>query len=220
MELSKRGRGAALGVLCVIAGAAFGPTLATAAGDTLKDVIVRNTDAEPVPTKAIGTTQVAGSVGIAGTPTVSVGNTPSVNVANATPIPVTDVGGGPLATSVAEHLQFAFGGFAGGSSSDSVDYVVPEGKRLTIELVTFSDFQRPVGVENFTVRVTAGGNAVVHYLTVATTPGDGDTVTQELQLVADAGSTVRFSAQLTAPLGSEFSTFFMHGSFAGTLTDA
>jgi hypothetical protein len=219
MDISKKGRAVALAVVCVVVGATLGPTLATAANDAFKDVVVRNTDAEPVPTKAIGTTQVAGSVEVTGTPTVSVGNTPNVNVTNASPIPVTNVGG-PAATSVAKHLQFSFGGFAGGQSFDIVDYVVPAGKRLTIELVTFTDFQRAVGVEHFTVAATSGEDTVTHYMTVAPAPENGDLVTQELRLVAEPGSTVRFSVTLTAPLGSESSTFFLHGSFAGTLTDA
>jgi len=54
-------------------GIAFGPTFATAA-DTLKDVIVRNDDSNPVPTKAIGTTQVAGSVAVNNLPTAEDGS--------------------------------------------------------------------------------------------------------------------------------------------------
>jgi len=52
-----------------------------AVGQT-KPVLVVNTPAQPVPTAAQGTTNVAGTVGLASGSTVNIGNTPSVNVAN------------------------------------------------------------------------------------------------------------------------------------------
>lgn len=59
-------------------------------GPPTQDVLVVNGTGQPVPTAAQGTTNVAGTVGLAAgstvnignTPTVSVGNTPSVTVAN------------------------------------------------------------------------------------------------------------------------------------------
>jgi hypothetical protein len=55
------------------------PTFAHA-GETFKDVIVRNTDSAPVPTRAIGTTAVAGEVSVANTPSVNVANSPAVSL--------------------------------------------------------------------------------------------------------------------------------------------
>lgn len=60
------------------------PGLATAAVEASKDVIVRNTTASPVPTKAVGTTPVSGTVDVGNLPatqqvagTVDVGNLPA-----------------------------------------------------------------------------------------------------------------------------------------------
>ena len=210
MHGSKRARTVVLAVACVALGATFGPTLATAASEKITDVFVTNDDANPVPTKAIGTTAVTGTVGITGTP--------SVNVANTTPIPVAPVAG-PGATPIAQQISFGFTG-AGGSTFDTFTYNVPAGKRLTIDLVTFSDLQRAVGVEQFTINALTGGNGTVHWVATEDTPGAGDTVTRLVPIVADPGSSLVFGVQLTSPLGSENTTLFMHGSFTGTLTDA
>jgi hypothetical protein len=57
----RRAATAGVAILCLAIGVALGPALAGAA-ETFKDVIVKNTPAEPVPTQAIGTTAVAGTV--------------------------------------------------------------------------------------------------------------------------------------------------------------
>lgn len=81
--LGSRTRAAALATVCVVVGVAFGPSFAGAA-DNLKDVFVANTAADPVPTAAVGTTNVAGSVAVSNLPavqavsgTVNVGNLPT-----------------------------------------------------------------------------------------------------------------------------------------------
>ena len=66
--MADRGRGkwrtACVAIVALALGAAFGPGLATGAVETFKDVVVKNTTANPVPTSAVGTTQVAGKVGL------------------------------------------------------------------------------------------------------------------------------------------------------------
>jgi hypothetical protein len=52
-----------------------------AVGQT-KPVLVVNTPAQPVPTAAQGTTDVAGTINVGNTPNVNVTNSPNVNVAN------------------------------------------------------------------------------------------------------------------------------------------
>jgi hypothetical protein len=209
MHVPKRARTIGLAVACVAVGATFGPTLATAAGEKITDVFVTNGDANPVPTKAIGTTEVTGTVGISGTP--------SVNVANTTPIPVEPVAG-PASTPFARHITLAFGG-SGPETADQTIFTLPAGKRLTIEFVTFTDLQRLVGMEQFAVQATTNGDFVTHYFAPQDTASNGDTVSQQTSIVADPGTQVRVYAQLTDPLGSDTTTFFMHGSLVGTLTD-
>lgn len=56
------------------------PNLADAAVDTVKEVLVTNDASRPVPTKAVGTTAVEGSVSIGNTPAVTVANNPGVSL--------------------------------------------------------------------------------------------------------------------------------------------
>lgn len=62
--------------------AVLSPRAARAANNLVQMVLVTNTSSNPVPTTAVGTTNVAGSVGISGTPNMSVVNTPTVNIAS------------------------------------------------------------------------------------------------------------------------------------------
>ena len=74
----------------VVSLSAFGQNKLTAPSSPTQNVLVVNGSGQPVPTTAQGTTNVAGTVGLAAgstvnignTPTVSVGNTPNVTVAN------------------------------------------------------------------------------------------------------------------------------------------
>ncbi len=129
-------------------------------------VKVMNSTSQPVPTAAQGTTNVAGTVNVGNTPSVSVTNTPSVNVANTpsvnvtnTSIPVTfptgatvgvtnptDQSGNPIPLAVSEAAQQPTGG-------SNIDWnpnpycsatvgSVPEGKQLVIQEVD-GDAQTP-----------------------------------------------------------------------------
>ena len=63
-------------VVLAMAGVLFNPGVTQGqSGKTPSSVVVANTTAQPVPTVAQGTTAVAGSVTITGTPTVTVSNT-------------------------------------------------------------------------------------------------------------------------------------------------
>src|SRR5579871_2433831 len=61
-------------------------------------VLVTNGTGQPVPTAAQGTTNVAGTVNIGNTPSVSVSNTPSVNVSNTPSVTVANTPTVNLAT--------------------------------------------------------------------------------------------------------------------------
>jgi len=67
---------------------AFVSVSVLAVGQT-KPVLVVNTPAQPVPTASQGTTNVAGTVNVGNTPSVTVANTPSVNVANTPSVSIT-----------------------------------------------------------------------------------------------------------------------------------
>jgi hypothetical protein len=204
----KRMRVVTLGIACLALGAAFGPTFAGAAIDSVKDVVVKNDATQPVPTKPIGTTTVEGTVGVAGTPRVKVANE------TGEPIPVTSVDTGPRVTPVAHQVQFSFSG----APDDQESYAVPAGKRLTIDLVTFHDLNRTVGIRELMVTATTGGETVRHYLSTSTQADSADVATDQVNITADGGTDVAFFVQLTGGLGG--GTNYMYGSFAGTLTDA
>lgn len=113
--------------------AAAVPTFAEAAGK-FQEVVIRNTDSEAVPTKAIGTTPVSGSVAVDGPVSVSgavsvpdgvtINGTPTVNLA-----------GGSVAVAPPERFvrQLTATGEGGGESC--VDLPVPEDKRYLVEAV-------------------------------------------------------------------------------------
>ena len=82
------------------------PTFADAAVKA-QEVLIRNTDAEPVPTKAVGTTPVSGTVGVSGPVTVT---RPERFTGQA------EASGGP-------------------GGEDCTDLVVPAGKRYLVEAV-------------------------------------------------------------------------------------
>jgi len=121
-----------------------------------QQVLVVNGSGQPVPTAAQGTTNVAGtvnvgntpSVTVANTPTVSVSNTPNVNVAN-TPtvnlasgagVTVTNPLNGqdpvPLATLEAAQPYYdaCTFNFLGGSEGTCHFHTLPAGKRLVVQL--------------------------------------------------------------------------------------
>lgn len=111
------------------------------------DVRVVNTEVEPVPIAAQGTTQVAGTVDIGNTPTVTLGGTPTVDVKNDSgdPLFVQEVGGSAVPAEVPfqQFVSATSGGL--GEECDAVD--VPAGKQLRIETVSF-DAQRIDGSQD------------------------------------------------------------------------
>lgn len=113
--------------------AAAAPTLALAAVRA-QEVLVRNTDAEPVPTKAIGTTSVSGAVGINGPVSVSgavsvpdgvaINGTPTVNVA-----------GGSLTMAPAERFVAQASATGGTGGEVCSDLAVPADTRYLVEAI-------------------------------------------------------------------------------------
>jgi hypothetical protein len=112
-----------------------------------------------------------------------------------------------------DHFQFTFSGTGG----ETVQYTVPDGRRLRIDLVTLHDLGGAPGFKHFIVTPILNGTAVDHYLASSTQASDGDVVTQPVTLYADGGTVMRFALQLSAPLGTPGSPVQIPGSFAGAL---
>lgn len=99
---------------------------------------------------------------------------------------------------------------------ETATFIVPAGKRLRIDLVTFHDLNRRVGINRFTVRTVVGGIVAFHYLSSSTQGNNGDVITETVEIYADPGTSVRFTALLSGPPGR----VTIIGSFSGVLIDA
>jgi hypothetical protein len=111
-------------------------------------VLVTNGAGQPVPTAAQGTTNVAGTVNIGNTPSVTVANTPSVNVANSPTVnlaasasvtvtnPLNGQNPVPLATLEAAQPYYDICTLAlgGGTQGQCNFHTLPAGKRLVVQL--------------------------------------------------------------------------------------
>ena len=171
----------------------------------IADVRVVNTREEPVPTFAVETTTVNGSVSIAGTPTVKlqtgtiVGINPASNtvqLANTTasPVPVLNV------NDASQPFQ-AIGSITQNSGTNASTIVianVPAGKRLVIEHISATgevpSGQRVTHFGILTLTLPVGG--LNHDLLVNEQPAaaDGDAVfraSQQVRLYAEPGSQVQ-----------------------------
>jgi hypothetical protein len=140
-----------------------------------KDVLVVNTPAQPVPTAAQGTTNVAGTVNVGNTPSVNVANTPSVSISG-TPTVNLAAGGSvnvtnpldgqsnPTPLTMMEGFQIyedtCSTGFGGSNSAKCNFHALPAGKRLVIQ-----EFDSDVLVETGTkpANILLNGILVTHY---------------------------------------------------------
>ena len=122
---------------------------APAAAPASSMVLVTNTTANPVPTLAQGTTQVAGTVAVSGA--VALANGTTVGLANGTTVNLPYNNNNPLSTressagrqTVEQHTSFQV--TPGNLSSGSVVYTVPYNKRLIVTSV-YGQCQTPIGV--------------------------------------------------------------------------
>jgi hypothetical protein len=122
------------GLATVLTAASFGSphTRAVALRAPTSNVVVTNTSGNPVPTSAQGTTQVAGTVAISGTPSVQLSGVPSVTITNdsSSPLPVTSVDvAARTPVDAFNTLTYPDGQIGGGNRV----YQVPFGKRLVLQ---------------------------------------------------------------------------------------
>jgi hypothetical protein len=193
-----------------------------------KDVRVINTTLEPVPTAAQGTTNIAGSVSVANTPTVllaagaSVGINPASNTVHigntaASAVPVVNI------NDAGQPFQNATNSVQSGTNvSVATIATVPAGKRLVIEFVSMTG-QVPPGqhvelLQITTVAGTSGG--ITHDLLVNPQPDAviGDALfraSQQVRLYANAGTQVQALFRRSSSAGN--ATF--EATLSGYLVD-
>ena len=150
-------RGAAIAGVVVMAVLSI-PDLASAAGD-FKDVIIRNTDAEPVPTRATGVTPVSGTVHL---------DSNQVEVTN--PVAV----GGTVAVvpalpaerfEAAIQLRFGFNSLNPCvNCDDQILYDVPDGKVAVIQHVSVSSKATEHIVPEYSISAPGEFSAGSHFI--------------------------------------------------------
>jgi hypothetical protein len=145
-----------------------------AAGPSALDVTVINTAANPVPVTAQGTTNVAGTIGISGTPTVNVGNSPTVSLAGGTSVGISNSASAPVLVrdvdnpgrhpvTFTDSVSIADGSYAGFSTGA---FTPPSGKRLVLEYVAGLVALQP-GQKAWVKMLTPVGNgSYEHALTI------------------------------------------------------
>jgi len=203
-----------------------------------QNVLVVNGSGQPVPTAPQGTTNVAGTINVGNTPSVTVANTPSVTVANTpsvsisgTPTVTLAPGGStnvtnpidgqnnPTPLAMMEGAQLyedgCSGAFGGNNYGNCYFHSVPSGKRLVIQ-----EFDADVLVETGTkpANITLGGGLYSHYFAatlMGNYNGDQFATHQPTHMYTNVGGTPLCSTTL-----SNFSNGSVTCNISGFLIDA
>jgi hypothetical protein len=189
-------------------------------------VVVKNTD--PVPTAAVGTTLVAGTVAVEGTPSVNVVALPEVTLAPGSTVRID--ASSPLSLNVNEtarqavmfydEIVLAAGSF-GAYSPDA--FTVPPGKRLVIENIAGYAFLQAGQNAIVTVHTFTSNGGFFHALPLVHAGNfsalfsrpEAFTVNQSLRLFSDPTAPVGLSFQRSETTG----TALLQVSFTGYLVD-
>ena len=171
----------------------------------IQDVFVTNSTREPVPVHEQGTADVNVTNTTLG---VHEQGTSDVNVTNA-PLAVRMSGEQP----VQEVLWFNFTG----DDDAQWGYVIPAGKYLRIEHVSYEQYLNGLDIRSFKVSTTLGGVGTSHGLPHSLYGNANSLVSESVRLYADPGSTVWFTVRVGHPLGNGIS---FRGAFSGVLIDA
>ena len=170
------------------------------------NVSVVNTAANPVPTQAQGTTNIAGNVSVTNTPTVnlasgstvSVTNTPTVNLASGASVSISNTTANPvLVRSVDDAVRQIFQkqmqiNMAAGEFGKNASFFVPAGKRLVIEHVSAAGFDDGDQHLQFEVDTNVNGEFASHFLVTERQGGHPFfRVSQQLRVYADPGTQVQ-----------------------------
>jgi hypothetical protein len=170
------------------------------------NVIVVNTDSNPVPTLAQGTTTIAGNVSVTNTPTVnlasgasvSVTNTPTVNLASGTSVSISNTTANPvLVRSMNDAVRQIFQkqtqiNMAEGEFGKSASFFVPAGKRLVIEHVSAAGFDDGDQHLRFQVDTNVNSEFASHFLVTERQGGHPFfRASQQMRAYADPGTQVQ-----------------------------
>ena len=203
---------ATIGLAVLVGSLVFGGASSSNAAPGAQDVRVVNNVDNPVPTRAQGTTNIAGTVAAAQSGSWNVGI--AGNTA-ATPMWVRDVDG-----PTRQPFQAQVGGVWNSSISIVLDITVPAGKRLVIKHVSAST-DVPSG--QF-VQARFLINNAFEYELLMTSQGtfqSGDThfvASQPVEIVADPGTNIHFAIDRSSAAGGGFS--FGGATVSGYLVDA
>ena len=121
----------------------MGTTGADGGGVRGSDVRVINTTAEPVPTVAQGTTNIAGSVTLNGTPNVNLTSGATVGIASSANTVKIDSSNPVLIRDIDNPARQPFSDTLVFGENSSAVLTVPDGKRLVIEYITAECFVDP-----------------------------------------------------------------------------
>jgi len=214
------------GIMAVLTAASFGTGHYKAAfAPATSNVLVTNTAAQPVPTQAQGTTQVAGTVGLSTGTKVGINGTVSLDPSTSVNLPYNDAS--PLSVKTQDthripvHTEYNFAILPQNNTAGFQDmYTVPGGKRLVIEEMyayVAGDSSNPMSFTEIGVRnnITTKANMPLHLEQDSAAGGTWSTMVQT-KFYVDAGDTV-FNFERETTTGT--STFVAIG-FSGYLEDA
>jgi hypothetical protein len=177
--------------------------------DAVKDVIVANTVANPVPTTIQGTLPaISGNVAVTNTPTVNVGSIPTFVVQSRD----------EPARQPFQHFgtfQIEAPAFGGNDS-----FTVPAGKRLVIEYVSFRSNILTGGnqIVSFSIQNQGGGSIGGFGYVPETTIESAVNTTgfiahEQVRLYCDPGTNVNVSAIRNSTVGSDTASYTLTGFF-------
>jgi hypothetical protein len=185
--------------------------------DAVKDVIVANTAANPVPTTIQGSLPaISGNVAVTNTPNVAVTNTPTVNVASL-PTVLVQSRDEPARQPFQRFGSFqieapAFGG------NDS--FTVPAGKRLVIEYVSFRSniLTGANQIVSFSLGNQGGGSIGGFGFVPQTTIDSAVSTTgfiahEPIRAYCDPGTSVTVTAIRNSTVGSDTVSYTLTGYF-------
>ena len=209
---------AAMGLAVLVGSLVLAGAGSSNAAPGAQDVRVVNNVDNPVPTRALGTTNIAGNVGITGTPTFEVGNTA------ANPVWIRDADG------VARQPFHAEGTESNDISGfGPIDFTVPMGKRLVITHIS-AEAPAPTGEfvrASFTYNL-AGTlrtiNLVMtsqgHFINQPSAP-DIFATSQPMEIAADPGGPMQHNTFLQFRLSESAGLVAQsaHASISGYLVD-
>ncbi len=194
------------GFVVVVGAVLFSSPITACSQTKAGNVVVVNTNSNPVPTLAQGTTNIAGNVSVTNTPTVnlasgasvSVTNTPTVNLASGTSVGISNTPANPvLVRSVNDAVGQIFQkqmqiNMAAGEFGKSASFFVPAGKRLVIEHVSAAGFDDGDQHLRFAVDTSVNGEFASHFLVTERQGGHPYfRVSQQMRVYADPATHVQ-----------------------------